>query len=74
MAAGVHANGDPINATLRGAQPDAGACERSCALGERACTVFTWNQHSHHCYHRADAVWTPSAPGWASDHTVADCA
>ena len=29
--------------------------------------------HSHHCYHRSDGVWTPSAQGWGSDHTVSGC-
>ena len=75
VATGVNANG-PLpttrNATLIGTEHDAGKCELSC-VQVPGCTVFTWNANSHHCYHRSDGVWTPSAPGWGSDHTVSGC-
>jgi hypothetical protein len=75
VAKGVNANGpNPVvNATKTpGSEPDAGACERTCALAAD-CTVYTWNLHSGHCYHRTDSVWTPSAVGWAVNYTVSGC-
>ena len=41
-----------------GSLASAAACEDSCGKAH-GCAVWTWSEHSHHCWHRTDHVWAP---------------
>jgi hypothetical protein len=43
-----------------GTEPDAAACEATCAkAGSASCGVWAWSTKTHHCWHRTDQTWAP---------------
>lgn len=44
---------------LSGTTSSMEACRSSCSANGSACTIFTWNSKSGHCFWRLDGVWNP---------------
>lgn len=47
---------------------DLASCEDMCKKDKR-CTIFDWNAHSGHCYHRYDGKWVLHP----NDHVTSGC-
>lgn len=45
---------------LSGTTSSLKACQSSCIANGSACTIFTWNLKSGHCFWRFDGVWDPA--------------
>lgn len=56
---GVNAVPSTAVGVLAGTMSSAAACRAGCEANGTACTIYTWNSKSGHCFWRFDGIWAP---------------